>query len=1794
MFIVAFSAVQTSSASNHERIQQIFDGIASMTRSESSITVIDISEYPELQEPVTETILVKNRSLRLINGTMTQADGFSGPIIQIVNGNTLILEYTATLLGNNKKSDFPLVDVADGTFDVFGNIENIYGGVNPTPNSDMNTAVELSGGDKASFSQSVYGQAYDPGMQPSRIQGRVENSKGGEMQFNSGYVGRISTSKGFQLSQTVVQANVYFYSQDVTITLTSPLTSPLYLSNYAKDQRVIGGIVSYPGINYSVTTDDMDKVVLGNNTNNYVLEFYGGAIYVREAANPVRTISNVEPGTLPYRIPEADRDIIEELTLTGKLNGTDIRLIREMACKKLKKLDISGCSIVKGGHEYALYSEYTPSATEKSAEINIRGGAIIITQGWSTKNDVIGMYMFANLSKLETIVLPNTVVTIETGAFMDSPKLTNITFGRQLKDIPSCFLFYGSNNIRNLNVNSSNTTFSASNGVLYNRDKSVIVAVSPALTGTFGISLAIDSISPYAFAGCMGITTVTFNGSPTRINDYAFCQSGLTSISIPWSVKRIGNGAFMNCERLSKVTFNENIESIGYGAFAYCKLAEADISMTKVEELGGDEHSYPLGVPCPSYTYHIGVFEGTNTLTTAKLPPTINNIGGKVFTSVLIDNIYCHSMPPSIYDHYVDDRVMIGGGRWVVSDTFSDIYRSCRLHVPSNTVSYYKEATGWKEFYNIVGDQASIADPNTVYNEEELQKRLDEIATQNPTNPVIVKICAEGITLTNSIWVRENCRAIISGGSISIKQGFGGDELFYVYNSAYLAFSNISFDFQNAHYLPSCFLINRGGVLVISESVEYKNISSDIIITRSYSYSDGFYRNVGGHVNLRGGNIPAINGNIVYNEGDIGMRGDLFKYGATINNYYKVNSTGIYFGKIHLFSSVPETCYWSFNGNWGEYPLETPFIVSSDSYTMQASDSWQMKYIGLPSKELKRTAYYDDSPHSVQLKTYRSAQDIFDGDEEETLDCDGADVGEDLSISQKQQLIFDGDCVEDTPTIWMPGGCMFFETLLPWATISDITFNSFSNGHRIYVRTRVEYKSNVRARNFIVFIIVERGGYLIWRNAWTENVLYPIYNDGGTVDIVGGKLTGTSYNLNSGIFNIWGTTNVNIIDNNATLTLGGGVTVSEIKQGPLGILILASKLASRWVIDLTRHRANEYVDGQIIVKGSSDYRLTAADMALMDFRLPTGCSVTLDTSRNAIVLHVPTFPKGDVNLDMTVDVADIATIISIMADGGNGSQVALADVNSDGAVDVADIATIISIMAGGGSDTTDPKAVNLGLPSGTLWASMNVGATSAEEFGSYFAWGETTVSSYYGWNSYKWSGNTQTSMTKYCTSATYGTVDGKTQLDLDDDAAHAAWGGDWHTPTIGDIEELINNTTNEWVTINGATGCRFKSKTNGNSIFLPAAGYYIGSSLGNVGLMGCYWSSTLQENEQYAAKILYVASGTAASDYNFYRYVGQPVRPVCKNGNSGGDDYSKYDNVIHPETPFKHSDGEMPCISVDQITATVDANGEALPGGANIIAVTTSVQIEYLYIAVSDQQGYYIKAVDSPEVRDGKYVYRVPLLFPQTWDYGVVVTVSGRTKDGLAFACKELHIGYHKAGTGALQVSLTFENEKDVDLHLYTPSGKHYYWNNKGGNMTDSNGNTVYAGLDMDSNALCNIDGKNNENITLPEEMLEEGTYRVVVNMFKNCDPSVATGWTCVAYRGGQLISNQLSQYGNPASGVYPVGQGYGDMTEVMRFTVEKSSLSRAAKRKEYTFTSVPLDEKAIMKLEEEKARIGE
>jgi hypothetical protein len=187
--------------------------------------------------------------------------------------------------------------------------------------------------------------------------------------------------------------------------------------------------------------------------------------------------------------------------------------------------------------------------------------------------------------------------------------------------------------------------------------------------------------------------------------------------------------------------------------------------------------------------------------------------------------------------------------------------------------------------------------------------------------------------------------------------------------------------------------------------------------------------------------------------------------------------------------------------------------------------------------------------------------------------------------------------------------------------------------------------------------------------------------------------------------------------------------------------------------------------------------------------------------------------------------------------------------------------------------------VDLGLS--VKWATCNVGATKPEEYGDYFAWGETQPKDYYDWSTYKWCNGSYNTLTKYNNSSSYGTVDNKTQLELSDDAARANWGGSWRMPTRAEQDELRENCTWTWTTQNGVNGYKVTSKKNGNSIFLPAAGYRDGSSLYRAGSYGYYWSSSLGTGYQDDACGLYFGSGYVGCDLN-PRYIGFTVRPVCQ------------------------------------------------------------------------------------------------------------------------------------------------------------------------------------------------------------------------------------------------------------------------------------------------------------------------
>ena len=188
----------------------------------------------------------------------------------------------------------------------------------------------------------------------------------------------------------------------------------------------------------------------------------------------------------------------------------------------------------------------------------------------------------------------------------------------------------------------------------------------------------------------------------------------------------------------------------------------------------------------------------------------------------------------------------------------------------------------------------------------------------------------------------------------------------------------------------------------------------------------------------------------------------------------------------------------------------------------------------------------------------------------------------------------------------------------------------------------------------------------------------------------------------------------------------------------------------------------------------------------------------------------------------------------------------------------------------------EPEYVDLGLS--VKWATFNVGATSPEDYGDYFAWGETETKDKYSWATYKWCDGDYTKLNKYCTKEQYGIVDNQTILQLCDDAAHTKLGGNWRMPTMEECQELVNLCTWTWTTVNGING-HVITGPNGNTIFLPATGAITTSGLQNAGESGYYWINSISTTSPYNANDIYNQTSTYGINA-FSRYIGRPIRPV--------------------------------------------------------------------------------------------------------------------------------------------------------------------------------------------------------------------------------------------------------------------------------------------------------------------------
>jgi uncharacterized protein (TIGR02145 family) len=213
---------------------------------------------------------------------------------------------------------------------------------------------------------------------------------------------------------------------------------------------------------------------------------------------------------------------------------------------------------------------------------------------------------------------------------------------------------------------------------------------------------------------------------------------------------------------------------------------------------------------------------------------------------------------------------------------------------------------------------------------------------------------------------------------------------------------------------------------------------------------------------------------------------------------------------------------------------------------------------------------------------------------------------------------------------------------------------------------------------------------------------------------------------------------------------------------------------------------------------------------------------------------------------------------------------------------------LVAIIVTGCKKPVDPnngvekyESVDLSLPSGTLWATCNLGSTTPEGYGSYLSWGETEIKSLYTWDAYKYCNGSATTLTKYCNNADFGNegfTDNLTVLEPADDVATAVMGNDWCIPSIAQWEELIENTNSAWTTRNGVNGCLFTA-SNGNTLFLPAADRMRNEEVVDLGNNGFYWSNEFNtENARNGSLIKFTEGSVELS--SLARSNGTPIRAV--------------------------------------------------------------------------------------------------------------------------------------------------------------------------------------------------------------------------------------------------------------------------------------------------------------------------
>ena len=420
------------------------------------------------------------------------------------------------------------------------------------------------------------------------------------------------------------------------------------------------------------------------------------------------TINLEEAGTLPDRIASSKKYKITNLKIIGEINGTDLKMIREMAggnytAGKLSVLDLSEAKIVEGGDSY-YYNYYT-------------------------SNDVIGSYAFHDCSRLTSLNLPAGITSIGDGAFHGCNGLTSLTLPAGITEIGDD-AFYGCSGLKEVRfcINDNLDTYLTKGHPYIDVDCGIKYYINDKEITSIEIPSNVTTLGNYVFQGCSGLTSLNLPAGITKIGYNAFqgC-SGLTSLNLPAGITEISYGAFYGCRGLTSLNLPAGITSIGSYAFMGCRgLTSLNLpaGITEIDkyafydcngltslnlpagitEIGENAFQYCSGLTSlnlPAGVTEIGyrAFKGCSGLTSLTLPAGITEIGKEAFYGCSgLTSIYVYAEKvPKIY-----------------SDVFLGIdAKKCTLYVPMGTYDDYWVSDFGNYFENIVEFDATGIDKTT-------------------------------------------------------------------------------------------------------------------------------------------------------------------------------------------------------------------------------------------------------------------------------------------------------------------------------------------------------------------------------------------------------------------------------------------------------------------------------------------------------------------------------------------------------------------------------------------------------------------------------------------------------------------------------------------------------------------------------------------------------------------------------------------------------------------------------------------------------------------------------------------------------------------------------------------------------------------------------------------------------------------------------------------------------------------------------------------------------------------------